>query len=48
MAEQQLVLGAIARRTDLAAVDPTPEPARQRNVTMIPGRGGEVVLLSKR
>jgi cytochrome P450 len=47
MAEQQLVLSAIARRTDLAAADPTPEPARQRNVTMIPGRGGEVVLLSK-
>jgi cytochrome P450 len=47
MAEQQLVLAAIARRTDLAAADETPEPARQRNVTMIPGRGGEVVLLSK-
>ena len=47
MAEQQLVLRAIARRTDLAAADPRPERGRQRNVTMIPGRGGEVVLLSK-
>jgi cytochrome P450 len=47
MAEQQLVLGAIARRTDLAAADPAPEPARQRNVTMIPGRGGQVVLQAK-
>jgi cytochrome P450 len=47
MAEQQLVLSAIARRTDLAAADPAPEPARQRNVTMIPGRGGEVVLHAK-
>jgi cytochrome P450 len=47
MAEQQLVLAAIARRTDLAAADPAPEPARQRNVTMIPGRGGEVVVHAK-
>ena len=47
MAEQQVVLGAIARRTDLAAADPAPERGRQRNVTMIPGRGGEVVLRAK-
>jgi hypothetical protein len=47
MAEQQVVLGAIARRTDLAAPDPAPERGRQRNVTMIPGRGGEVVVLAK-
>jgi cytochrome P450 len=39
MAEQRVVLEAIARRTDLVAPDPTPEPARMRNVTMIP-RGG--------
>jgi cytochrome P450 len=44
MAEQRVVLAAIARRTDLAAADPAPEPARQRNVTMIPGFGGRVVL----
>jgi cytochrome P450 len=47
MAEQQLVLSAIARRTDLVAADPRPERGRQRNVTMIPGRGGEVVLQAK-
>jgi cytochrome P450 len=47
MAEQQLVLAAIARRTDLAAANSAPERARQRNVTMIPGRGGEVVLHAK-
>jgi hypothetical protein len=48
MAEQQVVLAAIARRTDLAAEEPAPESPRQRNVTMIPSRGGEVVVLSKR
>jgi cytochrome P450 len=44
MAEQRVVLAAIARLTDLEAADPVPEPARQRNVTMIPGFGGRVVL----
>jgi cytochrome P450 len=39
MAEQRVVLEAIARRTDLAAPDPAPESPRMRNVTMIP-RGG--------
>jgi cytochrome P450 len=48
MAEQQVVLEAIARRTDLAAVDPAPEAGRQRNVTMIPQHGGRVVVSSKR
>jgi cytochrome P450 len=47
MAEQNVVLRAIARRTDLAAPDPAPEPARQRNVTMIPRHGGRVVVQSK-
>jgi cytochrome P450 len=47
MAEQQVVLSAIARRTDLAAADPAPEAPRQRNVTMIPRHGGRVVALSK-
>ena len=36
MAEQRVVLAAIARRTDLRAPDPRPEHPRQRNVTMIP------------
>jgi cytochrome P450 len=48
MAEQRTVLRAIARRTDLAAVDTAPERARQRNVTMIPHRGARVVVRSKR
>jgi cytochrome P450 len=44
MAEQRVVLSAIARRTDLLAPDPKPERAQQRNVTMIPGRGARVVV----
>jgi cytochrome P450 len=48
MAEQQVVLEAIARRADLAATDPAPEAGRQRNVTMIPQHGGRVVVSSKR
>ena len=47
MAEQRIVLGAIARRTDLVAPDQAPEPARQRNVTTIPGRGGRVIVQHK-
>ncbi len=38
MAEQRVVLEAIARRTDLVAADQAPEAPRMRNVTMIPGR----------
>jgi cytochrome P450 len=48
MAEQRVVLGAIARRTDLRAPHPAPEPPRQRNVTMIPQHGARVVVTSKR
>jgi cytochrome P450 len=47
MAEQRVVLRAIARRTDLEAPDPRPEPPRQRNVTMIPRDGGRVVVRAK-
>jgi len=47
MAEQRVVLEAIARRTDLRAPDPRPEKARHRNVTMIPARGARVVLVSR-
>jgi len=43
MAEQRVVLSAIARRSDLVAPDPEPERARQRNVTTIPSRGARVV-----
>jgi cytochrome P450 len=48
MAEQRVVLAAIARRTDLIAPDPAPEGPRQRNVTMIPRHGGRVVVQHKR
>jgi cytochrome P450 len=48
MAEQRVVLAAIARRTDLVAPDPRPEPARQRNVTMIPRYGGRILVTGKR
>jgi cytochrome P450 len=44
MAEQREVLRAIAERTDLVAPDAAPEKPRQRNVTMIPNRGGRVAL----
>ena len=47
MAEQRVVLRAIARRTDLVAPDLAPEPARQRNVTMIPRDGGRVLVRRK-
>lgn len=48
MAEQRVVLEAIARRTDMVAPDPEPERARHRNVTMIPAHGTRVVVRSRR
>jgi cytochrome P450 len=48
MAEQRIVLNEMARRLDLAADDPEPEHAVHRNVTMIPARGGRVVVRHKR
>src|SRR5205814_538733 len=39
MAEQRVVLRAIAKRTDMVAPNPAPEAPRERNVTMIPRRG---------
>ena len=47
MAEQRVVLDAIARRTDMRAPDATPERARQRNVTTIPSRGGRVIVTAR-
>ena len=47
MAEQRVVLRAIARRVDLAAPDPRPERVLHRNVTMLPARGAEVVVTSR-
>ncbi len=48
MAEQRVVLRAIADRIDLAAPDNAPEAPRQRNVTMIPRAGGRVTVVAKR
>ena len=48
MAEQRVVLEAIARRLDLEADDPEPERAVHRNVTMIPSRGARVVVRARR
>jgi cytochrome P450 len=47
MAEQRVVLEAMARRLDLEADDPEPERAVHRNVTMIPSRGARVVVHSR-
>ncbi|HEX8975013.1 MAG TPA: cytochrome P450 [Solirubrobacteraceae bacterium] len=47
MAEQRVVLAAIARRTDLIAPDPQPERARQRNVTTIPNRGARIAVTAR-
>ena len=47
MAEQRVVLTAIARRTDLMAADPRPERARQRNVTTIPSRGARALVTAR-
>ncbi len=48
MAEQRVVLKAMARRLDLQADRRDPEHAQHRNVTMIPARGARVVLRSRR
>jgi cytochrome P450 len=47
MAEQRVVLEAVARRTDLEADDPAPERVNHRNVTMIPARGAVVTVRSR-
>jgi cytochrome P450 len=48
MAEQRVVVEAMARRLDLEADDPAPERALHRNVTMLPSRGARVVIRSRR
>jgi hypothetical protein len=48
MAEQRVVLKAMARRLDLEAADPAPEHAVHRNVTMIPAHGAKVVAQARR
>jgi cytochrome P450 len=47
MAEQRVVLRAIARRTDLEAVDARPERPRHRNVTMVPAGGTRVIVRAR-
>jgi cytochrome P450 len=44
MAEQRVVLRAIATRTDMRASDASPEKLRHRNVTMVPSHGTRVIL----
>ncbi|WP_372790885.1 cytochrome P450 [Paraconexibacter sp.] len=44
MAEMRIVLRAITERMDLEAPDPTPEREQHRNVTLLPGRGGQVTV----
>ncbi|HEU4707525.1 MAG TPA: cytochrome P450 [Solirubrobacterales bacterium] len=48
MAEMRIVLREMARRLDLEADRPDPERPQHRNVTMIPARGGRVVLRRRR
>jgi cytochrome P450 len=48
MAEQRVVLEKMTLSLDLEADDPEPERARHRNVTMIPARGGQVVVRERR
>jgi cytochrome P450 len=44
MAEQRIVLHAIAEQLDLEADRPEPEHAQHRNVTMIPARAARVIV----
>ena len=47
MAEQRVVMRAMARRLDLEAPTAGPERPRHRNVTMIPARGGRVLVRAR-
>jgi cytochrome P450 len=48
MAEQRVVLAAMAERLDLEADCPEPEHALHRNVTMIPARGARAIVRARR
>ena len=48
MAEQRVVLETMARRLDIEATTKKPERPKNRNVTMIPARGGRVLVRSRR
>jgi cytochrome P450 len=47
MAEQRVVLRAIARRTDMVAAETAAEPPRHRNVTMVPAHRTRVIVRSR-
>jgi cytochrome P450 len=47
MAEQRVVLRAMAERLDLAAPDPEPEHVVHRNVTMIPRHGARAIVTAR-
>jgi cytochrome P450 len=47
MAEQRVVLREMARRLEIECVNPKPERPKHRNVTMIPARGGRVVIRAR-
>lgn len=48
MAEQEVVMRAMARRLDLEPATTPSERPKHRNVTMIPARGGRVVVRGRR
>jgi cytochrome P450 len=48
MAEMRVVLKAMVRRLDIETTDARPERPRHRNVTMIPARGGRVLVRARR
>jgi cytochrome P450 len=48
MAEQRVVMQAMAHQLDLDASSEAPERPRHRNVTMIPAHGGRVVVRARR
>ena len=48
MAEMRVVLKAMVRRLDIEATSQRPERPKNRNVTMIPARGGRVVVRARR
>ncbi len=48
MAEQRIVLETMVRSLDVVAANPKPERPKHRNVTMIPARGGRVIIRGRR
>jgi cytochrome P450 family 135 len=46
--EMSVVIRAILERAELRAPDPRPERVKMRNITLAPGKGGQVVLEGRR